>query len=156
MNPRAVLQERYPQTDFWEYFRFLGECKGTTLSGRTNDHHICPEKQFPEYKHDPENLITLTIEDHAYAHELLGAAVPELRATPAFIRKQNISHSSEVKAQISAANTSSWKDPQVRARRSAGSKAAVNRPDIKEKRREATRAGVIAWHARRRAELCHV
>jgi hypothetical protein len=78
--------------------------------------------------------------------------VPELRANPAFIRKQNISHSSEVKAKISAANVEIWADPQKRSRRSADIRAAVNRPDIKEKRREATRAGVIAWYARRRAE----
>jgi len=180
MNPRTVLQERYPQADFWEYFRFLGECKGTMPSGRTNEHHICPEKQFPEYKGASENLITLTLEDHAYAHELLGAAVPELRISTSWIRKQSDVKSLwedpdyrarctaastaalstlEAKAQASAHSKKNWADPQVRARRSAAIRAAVNSPDTKEKRREATRAGVIAWHARRRAErleLCHV
>lgn len=79
MNPRAALQERYPTADFWEYFRFLGECKGTHPEGRTHEHHICPRKQFPEFVDAPENLITLSIDDHAHAHDLLGDAVPELQ-----------------------------------------------------------------------------
>ena len=73
MNPRAVLQERYPDADFAVYFRFLDACSGTkSESGRTHDHHICPRKQFPEYAEGfRENLITLTIEDHAFVHKLL-------------------------------------------------------------------------------------
>jgi hypothetical protein len=75
MNPRAVLQERYPQADFSIYFRHLEACRGTKReSGRTHEHHICPRKQFPELEHDSNNLITLTSEDHAHAHKLLTAA----------------------------------------------------------------------------------
>ena len=79
-NPQATLQEWYPLSDFSMYFRYLESCIGTkSESGCTQDHHICPRKQFPELEHDPDNLITLRIEDHAHAHKLLAAAVPELR-----------------------------------------------------------------------------
>lgn len=78
MNPRTALQERYPAADLFEYFRFLGECRGTAPEGTTHDHHICPRKQFPEFIDSPENLITLSVDDHKHAHALLAAAVPEL------------------------------------------------------------------------------
>jgi hypothetical protein len=90
MNPQAVLQERYPTADFSVYFRFLEACAGTQRdSGRTHGHHICPRKQFPDLEDEPDNVITLHIDDHALAHKLLGAAVPELsRATAAWIESQ--------------------------------------------------------------------
>jgi hypothetical protein len=67
------LQERYPLADFSIYFRHLEACR--TVKGlNTQDHHICPKKQFPEYRYSPENLITLTVKDHAHAHKLLEAA----------------------------------------------------------------------------------
>jgi hypothetical protein len=73
VNPREVLQERYPLADFSIYFRHLEACR--TVKGlNTQDHHICPKKQFPEYRYSPENLITLTVKDHAHAHKLLEAA----------------------------------------------------------------------------------
>jgi hypothetical protein len=73
MNPRSILQERYPLADFSIYFRHLDVCR--TVKGlNTHDHHICPRKQFPELEQDPDNLITLAIGDHAFAHRLLEAA----------------------------------------------------------------------------------
>jgi hypothetical protein len=77
VNPASVLQERFPLADFSIYFRHLAACR-TAKGLNTQDHHICPKKQFPEYRYEPENLITLTREDHAHAHRLLVAAVPEL------------------------------------------------------------------------------
>src|SRR5579864_3176594 len=82
MNFRAELELRYPSADFSAYFRFLEACRGTLReAGRTQEHHICPKKQFPEFEDVAENLMTLRIDDHAHAHLLLGAAVPELRRT---------------------------------------------------------------------------
>ncbi len=80
MNPLAVLQKRYPDADFSIYFRYLNACVVAVRSDLTNEHHICPRKQFPEYADGfPENRITLLIDDHVFAHKLLGAAVPALR-----------------------------------------------------------------------------
>lgn len=74
MNPQTELEKRYPQADFSIYFRHLEACR--TVKGlNTQDHHICPRAQFPEYAEDfSENLITLNIEDHDFAHKLLEAA----------------------------------------------------------------------------------
>jgi RNA polymerase subunit RPABC4/transcription elongation factor Spt4 len=79
MNPQTVLQERYPASDFALYFRYLSACK--TVKGLyTQDHHICPRKQFPEYAEGfPENLITLSAEDHKQAHRLLVRAHPDFK-----------------------------------------------------------------------------
>jgi hypothetical protein len=78
MDPRAELEKRYPQADFWEYFHFLQSCIADKAAD-TNDHHICPRKQFPEFENGcPENLVTLKIADHIHAHKLLSAAVPEM------------------------------------------------------------------------------
>jgi hypothetical protein len=76
MDPRKVLQERYPKADFTIYFRHIDACLGTKReSGRTHEHHICPNRQFPEYgKGFPENLIVLSLEDHDFAHKLLETA----------------------------------------------------------------------------------
>jgi hypothetical protein len=74
MNPQAVLHERYPLADFSIYFRHLEACR-TEKGLNTQDHHICPRKQFPEYAEGfPENLITLMTDDHNWAHKLLEAA----------------------------------------------------------------------------------
>jgi hypothetical protein len=74
LNPLAVLQERYPSADFSIYFRHLAACQ-VVKGPNTQDHHICPRKQFPEFATGfSENLITLSIEDHAWAHKLLEAA----------------------------------------------------------------------------------
>jgi len=74
MNPQAVLQERYPNANLDKldiYFLHLDACR-TEKGLDTHEHHICPKKQFPEYaKGCPENLITLKIDDHVWAHKLL-------------------------------------------------------------------------------------
>lgn len=73
MNPRTELEARYPSADFSVYFRTAEACR--TVKGlNTHDHHLCPRKQFPEFVDSPENLITVTIEDHAFLHKLLEAA----------------------------------------------------------------------------------
>lgn len=74
MDPKTVLQERYPLADFSVYFRHLVACR-TEKGPDTQEHHICPRKQFPEFAEGfPENLATLHIDDHAHAHRLLEAA----------------------------------------------------------------------------------
>lgn len=84
MNPQTVLQERYPSADFGPYFAFLEACKGLTPEkGKTHEHHICPKAQFPEYRYELANLITLMIEDHRQSHRLLAAAIPEEFGPPA-------------------------------------------------------------------------
>ncbi len=73
MNPRTELEARYPSADFSVYFRTAEACR--TIKGmNTHDHHLCPRKQFPEFVDSPENLITVTVEDHAFLHKLLEAA----------------------------------------------------------------------------------
>lgn len=89
MNPQTVLQERYPAADFSLYFCYLEACRlSKQETEHTHGHHICPKEQFPEYKHDPDNQITLTVAQHSHAHELLYAAVPELGAVAAWIESQ--------------------------------------------------------------------
>lgn len=73
MNPKTELEKRYPHADFWEYFCFLQKCIETE-KGSTQEHHICPRKQFPEFIDSPENVMTLRVADHAHAHRLLEAA----------------------------------------------------------------------------------
>jgi len=131
VNPRTVLQERYPSADLWEYFRFLGECAGTLPEGEAHEHHICPKKQFPEYAEGfPENLITLRIEDHAFAHKLLGAAVTELRIGTEWI-------ATNTQENMSAAKKAGW-TPEARARSSVAQKLSHNRPEVKAKAAAAT------------------
>jgi hypothetical protein len=89
MNPRTVLQERYPLADFFEYFRFLGECAGTVYDrGHTQQHHICPRAQFAEYIDEPDNKITLLVADHVHAHKLLEAACRIKALSPALFAAQ--------------------------------------------------------------------
>lgn len=38
---------------------------------KTHDHHIKPRCLFPELINDPENIVTLTVSEHIYAHKLL-------------------------------------------------------------------------------------
>jgi NUMOD3 motif-containing protein len=86
MNPRAVLQERYPTANLVVYFAFIELCRlrePKPLRMMTQEHHICPKKQFPEHKDAPENLITLWTPLHWHAHRLLSAAVPELSTVTA-------------------------------------------------------------------------
>lgn len=79
------MQAKYPEADFGEYFRFLVSCAGTEKA-LTEEHHIAPRKQFPELVRASENLITLTVDDHAQAHRLLGAAHSDFsRANAAWI-----------------------------------------------------------------------
>ena len=73
MNPRTELEKRYPSADFSVYFRFLSEHK-TEKDWNTQEHHICPRKQFPEFISATENVITLHTDSHALAHRLLEAA----------------------------------------------------------------------------------
>jgi hypothetical protein len=80
MDPQKVLRERYPSVDFTAYFRHLSGSARTVCSAATNKHHICPRKQFPEYeKGFPENTVILHIDDHEFAHKILGALVPEMK-----------------------------------------------------------------------------
>lgn len=82
MNPEVTLRQRYPEADFAAYFCFLAE-HSAKKSKETQEHHICPKKQFPEFAEGfPENLITLQIRDHAFAHRILELCEPELKAPP--------------------------------------------------------------------------
>ena len=72
MNPQVILRERYPRADFSVYFRHLAACR-TVKALNTQEHHICPRKQFPEFIDSPENKIILKTDDHAFAHKLLEA-----------------------------------------------------------------------------------
>ena len=87
MEPRAELEKCYPEADFSVYFQYLANCK-TVKSFGMHEHHICPRKQFPEFEHASANKIILTAEDHAHAHRLLAAAVPELCNISAWIESQ--------------------------------------------------------------------
>jgi len=78
VNPRTELEKRYPLADFTEYFSFLAE-HVTEKSLNTNEHHICPRKQFPDFAQGfPENTVTLRARDHVIAHLLLSDVVPEM------------------------------------------------------------------------------
>jgi hypothetical protein len=83
MNPQTELQRRYPTAPLVVYNAFMDLCRQfepEPRAGETHEHHICPKKQFPEYRYDPDNLITLYLPLHAHAHRLLGVAVRELRS----------------------------------------------------------------------------
>lgn len=89
MNPLIELEERYPSADFSVYFRTAEACR--TVKGlNTHDHHLCPRKQFPEFVDSPENLITVTIEDHAFLHKLLEAACGIKAPPTAYFEAQEI------------------------------------------------------------------
>lgn len=91
MNPRNELETRYPEADFSAYFLFIEACRALPESCEKQEHHICPKKQFPEYRIGcPENLAMLFPNDHAHAHRLLGAAVPEMIMGTGWIEKQKI------------------------------------------------------------------
>jgi general stress protein YciG len=99
MNPRAVLQERYPEADFWPYFSFLEACRGTEKGLDTHEHHICPRAQFPEYeKGFPENLITLKLTDHSWAHRLLELACGIKAPSTTWIESQTWTPERQAKA----------------------------------------------------------
>jgi hypothetical protein len=93
MNPRTTLQERYPEADFSIYFRFLDACRDTEKGLDTQEHHICPRKQFPEFIDEAENLMTLRIDDHDFAHKLLEAACGIKAPHTAFLEAQRESAS---------------------------------------------------------------
>jgi hypothetical protein len=144
MNPRTVLQERYPLADFTIYFRHLDACR-TSKSLNTHDHHICPKAQFPEYKDldsFPENSITLTIDDHSFAHKLLEAACgikapsTALFEATAWTPERCARHS---ELQIAVMNR-----PEVKARNSAAQKVAQTRPEVKERVTAASRAALTS------------
>lgn len=77
VNPEVTLRQRYPEADFAAYFCFLAE-HSAKKSKETQEHHICPKKQFPEYEDASENKITLTLTDHAEAHRILEQCEPSI------------------------------------------------------------------------------
>lgn len=79
MNPRTELEKRYPSADFSVYLKHLAACFGMRAGLDTQEHHICPRAQFPEFVNSPENKIVLKIDDHAFAHKLLSAAHPDFK-----------------------------------------------------------------------------
>jgi hypothetical protein len=81
LNPRTVLQVCFPLADFEAYFSFLAEHQ-TVKGPNTQDHHILPRNPFPEFEDCPENLITLTKQDHATAHKILRRCEPSFRRKP--------------------------------------------------------------------------
>jgi len=89
MNPQLIMQGRYPKADFTPYFSFLAACRSITKH-LEHEHHICPRKQFPEHVKAPWNKIRLSAADHAFAHRLLGAAVPDMIMGTAWIERQRI------------------------------------------------------------------
>jgi hypothetical protein len=149
MNPRTVLQERYPSADFWEYFRFLGECSGTAPAGQAHEHHICPVEQFPEFEFDPANLIALTVEDHAHAHKLLAAAVPELRdISPLILSRLDYRHSEDTRRKLSEAHRGKKHTEETRLKMSEahrGNKRALGYKHTEETRRKISEANRNRW-----------
>jgi general stress protein YciG len=83
---RSVAESHFPLTDFSDYLRFMAECRKKLPTGTTHKHHVLPQAVWPEFADEPENLILLSTEDHARAHELLNRLdVGELYTPPAFI-----------------------------------------------------------------------
>ena len=96
MNPQTELQKRYPNTEraCALYFAFLASIPlrlWTPKSGLCR-HHICPKKQFPEYRSAslfPENITVLTAEEHGKAHVLLAQIALEMGCpSPSWIDSQ--------------------------------------------------------------------
>ncbi len=97
MNPRTELEKCFPDADFSVYFREAEE-RRTARAWNTQDHHFCPRKQFPEFIDSPENLITVTVEDHAFLHKLLEAACGIKAPATALFEAQRNSASSNGRA----------------------------------------------------------
>jgi NUMOD3 motif len=129
MNPRNVLRERYPAADFSVYFRHLDACR-TEKSLHTQDHHICPRKQFPEYSDAAENLITLHGDDHAFSHKLLEAACGIKSPSTVFFqasiesaaRKRGVPRTKEVRCKLSEVNTGKKHSEETRRKMSEAHK----------------------------------
>jgi hypothetical protein len=84
-SPHSVLGSAFPLADFSAYLRFIEACREKKPEGETHDHHICPRACFPEYVEEPDNLIALSVEDHARAHALLNDVDPELYVNTSLI-----------------------------------------------------------------------
>jgi hypothetical protein len=85
-DPLSVLESAFPFADFSAYLRFIEACREKKPEGSTHDHHICPQACFPERVEEPENLIALSVEDHARAHALLNdVGEPDLYTPTGFI-----------------------------------------------------------------------
>jgi hypothetical protein len=132
VNPQTALQERYPAANLVVYNAFMELCRQfepEPQKGLTQEHHICPRKQFPEHEHAPENLITLRTPLHQHAHRLLGRAVPEIcnlapwiaaGASPEVRERQQASiRTPEALAKKAATLEKRRSDPEARARLSA-------------------------------------
>lgn len=71
---QALLQARFPG-DYSAAWALLAEHETESRTGETEEHHICPRKQFPEYEFGyPGNLIHLPIASHHLVHEHYGKA----------------------------------------------------------------------------------
>jgi len=167
MNPRTELEARYPSADFSVYFRFLEACHGTVRAEDTNDHHICPRKQFPQFAEEfPENLITLKLDDHAFAHKLLAAVVPELSNVAAWIASQSAEQRTAIgKKGGAAGGLKRWLASQTAEQRkehqakagSAGARAQHAAMSSEQQFEQSSRAGKIGgakarhiqWHVKR-------
>jgi hypothetical protein len=73
---REELSIRFPNVEFAPYFSFLESCP---LQKRkdSEQHHILPQKEFPEHKKNPNNLINLLSKDHLIAHYWLALCAPK-------------------------------------------------------------------------------
>jgi len=70
-----ILSIRVPNADFTPYFAFLASLVPLGKGG--HEHHILPQKEFPEFMKDPNNLIRLTPGDHFKAHYWLARCAPK-------------------------------------------------------------------------------
>ncbi len=132
MNPRTELEKRYPEADFSIYFRHLEACKGTkSESGSTQEHHICPRAQFSEYVTALENLITLTLEDHSFAHKLLEAACGIKAPSSTWIESQD--WNSDFKKKHAAGLKRRFEDPAARESLSIAVKKAMSTQEYRVK-----------------------
>src|ERR1039458_8154956 len=77
MTIREIMQAKYPTADLSRYFAFIAQAKGAEP---TEEHHIAPRREFHKLKYAPENLVTLSIQEHFAAHVLLAQAVPECKS----------------------------------------------------------------------------
>ena len=160
MNPRTELEKRYPTADFTAYFGFLAQHE-VRRDWNTQEHHICPRKQFPQFEHAPENKVVLLLQEHALAHKLLEAACGIKAPSTVWIESQTWTaerrdrHAKAARAAHAlpsnkikhrAAMKAAYARPEVKANLSAAMKTALSTPEARKNRAAANRK---VWKTRK-------
>ncbi len=131
------MQAKYPDSDLSRYFAYLAAAIGTD-----HDHHIAPKAEFPELADDRENIISLSFQEHFYAHYLLALAVPECspyQTTVRFmanvfaheLRTDELPFFAEVYERGMRALKAAQRTPEARARNSAALKKHFEDPEAR-------------------------